>query len=217
MRQVFNLMKKDFLLIRKVIPLMVAALFFALINLSRGDTLAGTVLYGTLVGMLTLMIYSLISMEEIKLKGHIYLASTPMQNINIGLAKFFIVTATFIIVTVIYVGLSNLNLSLINLGRISIYDIVIAFFLIETFFVIYIPLTFKLGFTKLQAISFGMIFITPIILPFILKNIGMFVNIKNNILDFPLPVLILSGIIFLVITTMITGMVSASILDGKEY
>ncbi len=213
MRQIYNLMKKDFLLIRKNILIMLLILTMALIPIAKETP--GSLLYGVLISVLTLTIYNMISMEKIKQKGHIYIAVTPMSNKNIGFSKILTVIATFIIVTISYIGLSSLNFS--KFGKINLSDAIIAFFLIGMFFLIYIPLAFKIGYIKLQMLSFLIIFLTPVIIPFIINNAEVLANIKKYILNLPDLYLVLFSLIFCVIITGITGIVSGNILDKKEY
>ncbi|MBU5438391.1 ABC-2 transporter permease [Tissierella sp. MSJ-40] len=213
MKQIYNLIKKDFILIRNNILIMLLVLGFASIPVAKNTP--GSLLYGVIIFMLTFMIYHMISMEEMKQKGHIYLATTPLSNKNIGIAKSFIITISFIIITIGYIGLSAINFT--KLGRIGIEDVVLAFFTIEIFFAIYIPLTFKLGYIRLQMISTVTIFLTPIIISFILRRIDFIINIRNYILNIPLPALILFCVIILVLVSISTSKTSASILDSKEY
>jgi hypothetical protein len=213
MKQIYNLIKKDFILIRNNILIMLLVLGFASIPVAKNTP--GSLLYGVIIFMLTFMIYHMISMEEMKQKGHIYLATTPLSNKNIGIAKSFIITISFIIITISYIVLSAINFT--KLGRIGIEDVVLAFFTIEIFFAIYIPLTFKLGYIRLQMLSTVTIFLTPIIISFILKRIDFIINIRNYILNIPLPALILFCVIILVLVSISTSKTSASILDSKEY
>lgn len=213
MKQIYNLIKKDFILIRNNILIMLLVLGFALIPVAKNTP--GSLLYGVIIFMLTFMIYHMISMEEMKQKGHIYLATTPLSNKNIGIAKILIITISFIIITISYIGLSAIKFT--KLGGISVADVVLAFFTIEVFFAIYIPLTFKLGYVRLQMISTGTIFLTPIIISFMLRRIDFIINIRNYILNIPLPALIFFCAIMLVIVSISTSKASASILGNKEY
>lgn len=213
MKQIYNLIKKDFVLIKNNILITLLVLGFALIPVAKNTP--GSLLYGVIIFMLTFMVYHMISMEEMKLKGHIYLATTPLSNKNIGIAKIFIITISFIIITIIYIGLSVISFT--KLGRIGIEDVVLAFVIIEIFFAIYIPLTFKLGYIRLQMISTATIFLTPIIISFILSRIDFIISIRKYILNIPLPALIFFCVIMLVIVSISTSKASAIILGNKEY
>lgn len=213
MKQIYNLIKKDFILIRNNILIMLLVLGFALIPVAKNTP--GSLLYGVLIFILTFMIYHMISMEEMKEEGHIYLATTPISNKKIGIAKIFITTISFIIITVSYIGLSSIKFT--GLGRIGIEDIFLAFFAIEVFFAIYIPLTFKLGYIRLQMISAVIIFLTPIIMSFLSTRIDSIINIRNYILNIPLSTLILFCVVLLIAVSVSTSMISARILDSKEY
>ena len=78
MKIIYNLVKKDYLLIKKSLFIMLLFVIFAPIFISmRAPEFQnnGTLLYGMLVLMITFMTYHMISMEEIN-KGFLYLQIT---------------------------------------------------------------------------------------------------------------------------------------------
>src|SRR5699024_6654098 len=99
----------------------------------------------------TFITYHMISLEEIKSKGKVYLHTTPMTHGFIGLSKFVVITVSFLMITIVYIILSKIDIT--KVGSIGLKDILFTYTLINLFFSIYIPLTYKLGYTKLQLVS----------------------------------------------------------------
>lgn len=218
MKMIYNLVKKDFLLIKKYLLIMMVFVILAPIFISiRTSELQknGTLLYGVLVLMITFMTYHMVSMEEMKQKGSIYLQITPMSNIKMVVSKYIMVTLTFIVTTVIYWILSMISFT--NVGVVGIKSIMICFAVIELFFGVYIPLTFKLGYVKLQMISAGIIFLSPFVISLFSKYFSFANNIVSSIQSLNNLVFTAITLIWVVIVMIIGTKVSSSILQRQEY
>ncbi len=218
MRQLIGLVKKDFLLIKKynIVMLLFSIIAPIFISLRTPEFQSnGFVLYGLLALMLTFMNYHMISMEEMKQKGMVYIQTTPISNSFIGLSKFIVVLITFMTVSILYFILSKIDIT--KVGAIGLKEIMLTFILIKIFFSIYIPLTFKLGYVKLQMVSAGIIFLSPFLIGLISKRwnniVPIFLKFESisNIMFFTISLIII--IIMMSISTKITSL----ILHNKEY
>lgn len=218
MKPLINLIKKDFLLIKKyLIVMLVFSIIAPIIISARTPELQtnGLILYVLLTLMLTFMTYHMISMEEMKQKGMVYIQTTPMSNSLIALSKITVVTISFITITFVYIVLSKIEL--IKVGSVGLKEIMITFMLIEVFISIYIPLTFKLGYVKLQMVSAGIIFISPFLMGILSKSLNDNATIFLKMKD------ISNNLLFIISITIIFVLISASIkvtsliLDNKEY
>ena len=180
MRQLIGLVKKDFLLIKKynIVMLLFSIIAPIFISLRTPEFQSnGFVLYGLLALMLTFMNYHMISMEEMKQKGMVYIQTTPISNSFIGLSKFIVVLITFMTVSILYFILSKIDIT--KVGAIGLKEIMLTFILIKIFFSIYIPLTFKLGYVKLQMVSAGIIFLSPFLIGLISKRWNNIVVVRQ--------------------------------------
>lgn len=218
MNEIYNLFKKDFLLIKKYLLTIFLFIVIAPIFISYSTPLFqknGNILYGILVLMITFMVYHSISLEEMKQKGQVYLRITPMKCSRVVMAKYVVVNFTFIVTTILFLILSKVPITCV--GKIDIKVILLYFVLIEIFFGIYIPMTFKFGYVKLQIISAGIIFIAPFLTAFIINhfrdNLQLISNIQNS------STLLITGLSLLMICVSISfGIVASNkIIKNKEY
>lgn len=173
MKSIYNLIKKDFLLIKKIIVPIIAFVIGAPIYISSSTPTfqeSGDILYAMLVSMITFMIYHAIALEEMKYKGNVYLKVTPMSMVKIVVSKYIIIALTFLTTTILYLITSQIPIS--HMGSVGIKSIVSMFGVICLYFGFYIPLTFKLGYVKLQVVSTALIFLFPFVLPYLMKCLG---------------------------------------------
>ena len=218
MKVIYNLFKKDFLLIRKYLPIILGVIMIFPIFISYRTPLfqrSGNILYDALVLMITFMVYHSVSMEEMKQKGEIYLRITPMQSNKIAIAKYIVVTFSFIITTALFLILSNIPIT--NVGKIDIKNIFLVFVLIEIFFSIYIPMTFKFGYVKLQLISTSIIFVSPFIIPLIANHMENDMTIIANIQNSPIWMIVGLSLLIVCASINIGIMASSNIIKNKEY
>ena len=218
MKVIYNLFKKDFLLIRKYLPIILGVIMIFPIFISYRTPLfqrSGNILYDALVLMITFMVYHSVSMEEMKQKGEIYLRITPMQSNKIAIAKYIVVTFSFVITTALFLILSNIPIT--NVGKIDIKNIFLVFVLIEIFFSIYIPMTFKFGYVKLQLISTSIIFVSPFIIPLIANHVENDMTIIANIQNSPIWMIVGLSLLIVCASINIGIMASSNIIKNKEY
>ncbi|NOH16948.1 ABC-2 transporter permease [Clostridium cochlearium] len=218
MRSVYNLIKKDFLLIKKIIFPIIVFIIGAPIYISSSTPTfqeSGDILYAMLVYMITFMIYHAISLEEMQYKGNVYLKVTPMPMVKIVISKYIIIALTFLTTTVLYLITSKIPIS--HMGSVSIKSMAFMFTVICLYFGFYIPLTFKLGYVKLQVISTALIFIFPFALPYLMKYLGSnYTLIAYYINSSTLKITMIS--LCIVMISITSGVfISNSILRNKEY
>lgn len=218
LKQIFNLVKKDFFLAKNYIAVIILFSIGMPIFMSKeASELEGfsPILYGTLVLMLSFMTYHMISMEEMKEEGMVYIQTTPISNTSISLAKFAVVFTGFVLVSFIYFVLSRIEITKVE--SIGIKDILFTFLLVELFFSIYIPLTFKLGYAKLQIVSAGIIFATPFVIGLVSKKMNNITGILVKIGSIPNGLLISLSALIAIFILFISINRSSKILDSKEY
>lgn len=218
MKAIYNLFKKDLLLIKKYLLTIFVFIMIAPIFISYRVPVfqqSGNIIYSALVLMITFMVYHTVSMEEMKQKGEIYLRITPMSINKFIIAKYVMVTFTFILTTALFLILTCVPG--VPVGKVDMKNIILVFALIEIFFGIYIPMTFKFGYVKLQIISAGIIFISPFVVPFIINYFGdntlLMFNIKNS------PIWMVTSLLLLITCASISlgSIASNKIVQNKEY
>ncbi|MEW9094842.1 MAG: ABC-2 transporter permease [Clostridiaceae bacterium] len=218
MRAIYNLIKKDFLMVKKLILPISAFIVAAPIFISYRTPFFqqyGNVLYSVLALTITFMVYHAVSMEEMKQKGDIYLRITPMPMIKIVLAKYILIITTFLATTALYLMISYFPLTLV--GNLDVKSIIITFTIIALFFGFYIPLTFKFGYVKLQVLSAGMIFISPFLVPLIMKYLGSDFLLLTYFKSSPMWQIATTALLIAFVAIISGTILSNSIIRNKEY
>lgn len=218
MNMIYNLFKKDFLLIKKYLLPIFMFIVLAPIFISYRTAAfqqKGDILYSMLVLMITFMVYHAISMEEMKEKGELYLRITPISINKIVMAKYIVVTFTFIVTTGLFLVLSHVPVS--SVGKIDTKTILLIFVVIEIFFGIYIPMTFKFGYVKLQMISAGFIFICPFLMPLIINHLGNNLSLIDNIKNSSNWLIIIISLLIIGVSISLGTVASNKIIENKEY
>lgn len=218
MKLLISLIKKDFLLVKKnnLALLLFSIVMPILLSLKtpRFQT-DGFILYGTLTLMLTFMNYNMLSVEEMKQEGMVYIQTTPISNNMIGLSKFITVSIPFSIISLIYFILSKIDIT--KVGPVGVKGGILIFFLIQLFFSVYIPLTFKLGYAKLQIVGAGIVILSPFLVGFLTKILKSGESIFFTLGDMPDILFFAIAILVIIIMISLSIKVTSSILDHKEY
>lgn len=145
----FNLIKKDFILSRKInIFVVVYALFIAAMGLVMPDPLVSTFLY--VLGMLTLIFITVIYTNgyDDKYKSEIVLNSLPIERENIVRAKYMTLILFIIMSCSAVLIFTNiiLKLGVVSIGKgASIWNVIFATNISLIFYSIYYPIYFKVG------------------------------------------------------------------------
>lgn len=218
MKVIYNLFKKDFLLIKRYLLFIFMFIVIAPIFISYRTPVfqqSGNILYSILVLMMTFMIYHSVSMEEMKEKGQIYLRITPIQSKKVVIAKYIVVTFAFIVTTALFLILSQIPVT--HVGKVDIKNILLVFGLIEIFFGIYIPMTFKFGYVKLQIISTGIMFISPFVIPLIMNYLGNGMAVITNIQNSSTGMIAGLSLLMICASISLGTIASNNIIKNKEY
>ena len=174
----FNLIKKDFILSRKInIFVVVYALFIAAMGLVMPDPLVSTFLYT--LGMLTLIFITVIYTNgyDDKYKSEIVLNSLPIERENIVRAKYMTLILFIIMSCSAVLIFTNiiLKLGVVSIGKgASIWNVIFATNISLIFYSIYYPIYFKVGegLRSFNTILWILIAIGPSVLSKLMKGLN---------------------------------------------
>lgn len=174
----FNLIKKDFILSRKInIFVVVYALFIAAMGLVMPDPLVSTFLYT--LGMLTLIFITVIYTNgyDDKYKSEIVLNSLPIDKENIVRAKYMTLILFIIMSCSAVLIFTNiiLKLGVVSIGKgASIWNVIFATNISLIFYSIYYPIYFKVGegLRSFNTILWILIAIGPSVLSKLMKGLN---------------------------------------------
>ena len=197
---IYNMVKKDFILVKKYLALiLVFAILGPIFIINQEGLVGGTFIsFFITAWFIQYMLFNAISMYEDKYKGSLHLCTTPYTRRSLVRGKYMFVIITFIMSTLIYVGVASLegvkipfiNMA-INLPMITVKDLGISCLIISTLLGIFIPLQYKFGYEKTKYIAWIVTFLSPILLPLILKILA-----SNNI-DLQMNSIYLDIVLFL--------------------
>ncbi len=174
----FNLIKKDFILSRKInIFVVIYALFIAAMGLVMPDPLVSTFLYT--LGMLTLIFITVIYTNgyDDKYKSEIVLNSLPIERENIVRAKYMTLILFIIMSCSAVLIFTNiiLKLGVVSIGKgASIWNVIFATNISLIFYSIYYPIYFKVGegLRSFNTILWILIAIGPSVLSKLMKGLN---------------------------------------------
>lgn len=174
----FNLIKKDFILSRKInIFVVIYALFIAAMGLVMPDPLVSTFLYT--LGMLTLIFITVIYTNgyDDKYKSEIVLNSLPIDKENIVRAKYMTLILFIIMSCSAVLIFTNiiLKLGVVSIGKgASIWNVIFATNISLIFYSIYYPIYFKVGegLRSFNTILWILIAIGPSVLSKLMKGLN---------------------------------------------
>lgn len=180
----FNLLKKDFIMIRNFWPffIMFSILGPIFINYQTRGFDSSFISFIITILFLEFILYGSVSRLEEKNKGCILLTTIPYSRSQIVKSKYLFISSIFIITYVLYI-LAAL-ITPIEMNFLSINSILISFLVIAIFFGVYIPIQYKYGTEKTKYISSCFVLISPLSLPAILKWIQskhIHLNIINRV------------------------------------
>ncbi|UOW69381.1 ABC-2 transporter permease [Paraclostridium bifermentans] len=212
----FNLLKKDFIMIRNFWPffIMFSILGPIFINYQTRGFDSSFISFIITILFLEFILYGSVSRLEEKNKGCILLTTIPYSRSQIVKSKYLFIGAIFIIAYVLYMIAALITP--IEMNFLSIESIVISFLVIAVCFGIYIPIQYKYGTEKTKYISSCFVLISPLSLPAVIKwiqskNIDLeIINKVPNLLKY--MVIILLALVVLEISIKI----SINIYDNKD-
>jgi len=178
---IFNLVKKDMLIVRKFVIIMFFVAFFApsllLQNMDVENSMNNT--YGVLVFFMVLFVIILLLSSSVSLidetykKGCAYLCTTPYTRNQIVLSKYIFSYIIFIAYCLIYI-IENMVYPQYTI-KLNFEIIIISLLAISIFRGVLIPLEYKFGYEKAKYI----IILLPILLPYVLSIVFDKVDISR--------------------------------------
>lgn len=209
------LVKKDFLLIKKHVPLIVSLAFgIPLFFMWKAPDLMGFTAFMISVMYTEYMLVQSISLAETKYpKADALLCAVPYSRSAVVKARYVFFLFVFVLC---YVAYGILSLIIPQISVLSGFDLLITLLIILTFLGIYTPLQYKLGYEKMKYV----LMIITIAMPFVLPQI-VTALVESNI-DFQvlgnLPVfaqyLVLA--VFILVVTLLSLAASIKIYSKKE-
>ncbi|HBC92467.1 MAG TPA: ABC-2 transporter permease [Pelotomaculum sp.] len=202
----FNLVKKDFLLVKKYLALTVVLAFgIPLFVAWQAPGMMGFAVFLITVIFTVYIPLQSVSLAEAKYpKATALLCTAPYRRSAVVKARYVFFLIIFIFCCLAYAILSLLAP---QMEMLSTMDVVITFLIFSIVFGIYIPLQYKFGFEKTKYLLMVLLFATSFLMPSIVK---MFAHTNINLDIFtglPLPVryAALITVILIVISISLTA------------
>lgn len=196
----FHLIKKDILIIKKYVLIMLAAaVLIPPFMLWRAPQYTGVLGFMLSVIFCVFMLLQYVSLKEYQFpKAATLLCAAPYSRRMIVLSKYIFCMATYLICCVIY-GIETLIVP--GLGSCDLKLFVLMFFIISVFIGIYLPIQYKLGYEKTKFAFVVVIMASPIILPQLMKM----ENINLDFLSLFSPILAYGGMTLLSLGILIAS------------
>ena len=209
----FHLIKKDFLIVKKYVLLMLlVSIFIPLFVLWRVPELGGETGFVLSAIFAVFMLLQYVSMKEYQYpKVSALLCSTPYPRKTLVLSKYGFCILVYIFCCIIYwiesflfPGLGKLNINLISTMLL----------LVSIFIGIYLPVQFKLGYEKTKFVFVIIIMASPFLLPQLTKING---GISLSIIQSVSPMLLSSLIALIsILITLVSAFISIKIFDNVD-
>jgi ABC-2 type transport system permease protein len=220
MNMVFSLVKKDFLLIRKALLLiLLLTIVYPIVYVLEFEPKdaaesIGPVLFGRVASLCTFLVYNAISIEELRHRALCLLAATPFGRKRIVAGKYLTMLVTFIMVVGTYVA-GSLALPF-GVPRVRWNVASIVFLGTSAFLGVYLPASFKFGYAKLQSIGIPLMLALLLFVgkfeESIISGIGRVRFLKAlSVTQFGAAALVLA-----VLIGMVSVMISISIFERKD-
>ncbi|GGH22099.1 ABC-2 transporter permease [Paenibacillus segetis] len=188
----FNLVRKDFIIAKKYLLIMLAfAVIGPIFISSKLEVLNGSFISFLITVMyMEYILFNTVSMAEDKFKGSSLLSATPYTRTTLVKAKYLFVLVIFIISLMIYTITSQI--APLGLEKLNVTNVGVSLLTVSLFLGILIPVQFKFGYEKTKFIFFMVVFLTPFLVPLImqwLQSHNMSMNITVTFPNFILEML----------------------------
>lgn len=221
-KMVCNLVRKDFLLIRKYVYIMIAVSFFAPVMMTKSMNqetipleLYGSILFFLVLFVAVLFLSNSVSiMDETYKKGCAYLCCTPYGRRTIVFSRYVFSYLIFVGYCLIYALASfvfpkelikeSWELLLISLGLVSVFRCVL------------IPLELKFGYEKAKYVIMVLIVGTPFLMGLVMKEFDL-TKLDLSLLFDQKSAVVASGIGLIVVINIVSIIISCIIFDRKEF
>ncbi|MBX4265664.1 ABC-2 transporter permease [Clostridium estertheticum] len=215
----FHLVKKDFLLIKKYLPLLVALPFIVTFlimiqssHMTQESQILGLVAFVLSVSFTVFMLYQYVLMAEMKYpKAEALLCSTPYSRSDLVKARYAFLILIFAYCCVAY---NVLALLFAKIEYLTPFSYLIVLLISVILFGIYTPIQYKLGFEKTKYFFMIVIMGSPFLLTLLIK-----INIKVDFTIFsamPIFVQYLIPIVAIIAILFISIKISIRIYSKKE-
>ncbi len=200
---IFNLIKKDILIVKKYVLIMfAAAVLIPPFMLWRAPEYTG--IFGFILSTIfcVLMLLQYVSLKEYQFpKAATLLCAAPVSRKMMVLSKYIFCMAIYVACCVIY-AIETILIS--ALGTVNIMIFFLMLFVISAFIGIYLPVQYKIGYEKTKFAFVVVIMASPFILPQLMKmenaNLNFFSEVSpllvcGSALVFSLIILIVSVVL----------------------
>ena len=164
----FHLIKKDFLIVKKyVLIMLVAAILIPPVMRWRTPEFAGT--FGFILSVIfsVFMLLQYVSLKEYQYpKAATLLCATPFSRSMMVLSKYIFCILIYVACCIIF-GIETLLIP--GLGTSSIALFILMFFVTSVFIGIYFPIQYKLGYEKTKFAFAVIIVASPFVLPVLMR------------------------------------------------
>lgn len=164
----FHLIKKDFLIVRKyVLIMLVAAILIPSVMRWRTPEFSGT--FGFILSVIfsVFMLLQYVSLKEYQYpKAATLLCATPFSRSMMVLSKYIFCILIYVACCIIF-GIETLLIP--GLGTSSIALFILMFFVTSVFIGIYFPIQYKLGYEKTKFAFAVIIVASPFVLPVLMR------------------------------------------------
>jgi ABC-2 type transport system permease protein len=182
---IFNLIKKDILIVKKYVLIMfAAAVLIPPFMLWRAPEYTGILGFMLSVIFCVLMLLQYVSLKEYQFpKAATLLCATPFSRKMMVLSKYIFCIAVYIACCVIY---AIETLLIPALGTVNVTMFFLMLFVTSLFIGVYLPLQYKIGYEKTKFAFVVVIMASPFILPQLMKM----ENVNLNFLSAFSPLLV---------------------------
>lgn len=198
----YNLVKKDFLIAKKYLIVMLIAAFAIpiFITSKMGSISGGFLSFFITVLYIEYMLVSTVSLNEDKYKGAGLLSTTPYTRDTLVKAKYLFILMVFLFCYIIYTitGIFT-SIPMLNINTLGI-----SLLLMTVFFGVIIPIQYQFGYEKTKYIGAVFIFISPFVFPKLID----FIKVNNISIQsiFPFSKLFLD--LFIYFVALVIGYIS---------
>jgi len=198
----YDLVKKDFLLAKKYLIVMLIAAFAIPIFITSkiGSNSGGFLNFFITVIYIEYMLLSTVSLNEHKYKGAGLLSTTPYTRDTLVKAKYLFILMIFLFCYIIYTITSIFT----TIPVLTINTIGISFLLITALFGVIIPIQYQFGYEKTKYIGAVFICISPFVFPKLLD----FIKSNNISLQSIFPFSKLFVDLFIYFISLVIGYIS---------
>lgn len=187
----FSLMKKDFLIVKKYVLIMLLFIFL-IPPIMRWRTPEFSGVFGFILSVIfaVLMLLQYVSLKEYQFpKAATLLCATPFSRKATVLSKYIFCMVIYVICCIVF-GIETLVIPGLGTADITLFAFM---FLVTAVFVgIYLPVQYKLGYEKTKFVFVVVIMASPIILPLLMRMESLNMDFLSTLS----PYLICGSIVF---------------------